>query len=102
MDERAISEAAGHVTSAAAQFERLVLDVLQAFREGQFDPAPVGSPAYVQRLRDRAAVASMQATLSRADVPIGTAPSQVAEWALGDADALVKVLGYEPPGEEKP
>ena len=58
-----------------------------------------GSPAYVRGLRDRAVVALMQATLSRADVPIEAAPSQVAEWALRDADALVKALGYEPPGE---
>lgn len=74
------------------------------------DREPVGSPAYVRRLRDQAAVALMQvhATMSVPDArhirEANSARCEVedvlAHFAARDADALVRALGYEPPADQ--
>lgn len=83
-----IQEAASHVTSAAGQFERVVIELLGAFREGQFDAEPVGSPPYVRRLRDQAAK------------DLWVRDTSVSSMGAADAaNSLVMALGYQPPGE---
>jgi hypothetical protein len=82
-----IQEAAGHITSAAAQAERVVMEVMEMLRTGQFQEE-VGSPAYVRRLRDQAAVDRYM----RDDMCDELA-------ALCEAAAIVRALGYDPPGE---
>ena len=73
-------------------------------------PGVKPSPAYVRGLRDRAAVELMVHSRDGAirdarwvvecnggSVSLGDV---LAEWARVEADALVKALGYEPPGED--
>ena len=71
--------------------ERLAVEILAAFREGRFDPEPVGSPAYARRLRDQAAVA-LRAMPSDKD---GLFYQN--EDAVAEAGALVAALGYQIP-----
>jgi len=84
MDERFYQEAMGHITSAAAAFETAVTEIRGAFREGRFDSESVGSPAYVQRLRDHM-VTSM----------LGC-PGYDHRSATAEAHRAIAYLGYPP------
>lgn len=75
-----------------------------------YDTEPVGSPAYVRRLRDQAAVAALGAMLSGVDLEQALSTNRAvdggfsAKEAIGlaaavYADAAIRALGYDPPGE---
>lgn len=98
VSDQAIREAAGHVTGAANSVELAVGEIMAAFREGRFDPEPVGSPPYVRRKRDEAAIAALSGV---AYMPSAEhmAESLAADRAFLQANALVTALGYQVPEE---
>lgn len=76
-----------------------------------YDTEPVGSPAYIRRLRDQAVMrilanprpedveqARVIAKNNKGDFE-GTVNSMLAHWAVELADAGLHALGYQPPGE---
>lgn len=91
MKEELIRGAANQAWETAMAAERAIEEVLAAFREGRFDPAPVGSPAYVRKLRDQAAVAL------RTMPPDGGGLFYENKDAVGEANVLVTALGYPVP-----
>lgn len=68
-----------------------------------YHPEPPGSPAYVQRLRDQAAVKTLPALIAW-EGPEYTRTlrdqQQVGAIAVEQANALIAALGYQVPGEE--
>lgn len=112
VSDETIRGAANQVWETAGAVERAVNEVLAAFREGRFDPEPVGSPAYVRRLRDQAAVAVLNGIESDASWSpswpkgaSGWSQEKRDEWfanlvsamAVRKANALIAALGYRIP-----
>lgn len=91
-----------------------VLEVLIEIRNALWDRneaiEPVGSPAYVRRLRDQAAVTALEAMLSGVDLEQALSTNRAVDGGLSAktaialaageyADDLIRALGYDPPGE---
>jgi hypothetical protein len=90
----------------AYQADALFTRLFEGWRLDEMFP-PVGSPPYVRRLRDQAAVAALGGLLSNIDrdrakeaakdgMDIRGAAGKTAQQF---ADAAVRALGYDPPGE---